>query len=51
MLHDELGQEVAKLRRLGLIGGGVVLHGLCPTDVVDPNQYNDRKPIPNAPAK
>ena len=35
VLHDELREEVAKLRRLGLVGRGVVLHGLRPPDVVD----------------
>ena len=35
MLHHELRQEVAELRRLRLVRGGVVLHRLGPADVVD----------------
>ena len=37
VLHDELRQEVAQLRWLRLVGGGVVLHGLGPSDIVDPD--------------
>ena len=37
VLHDELRQEVAQLRRLGLVPRRVVGHGLGPADVVDPD--------------
>ena len=37
VLHDELREEVAQLRWLRPVGGGVVLHGLGASDLVDPN--------------
>src|SRR4051812_12247137 len=37
VLHDELRQEVPELGWLGLVSGGVVLHGLSAADVVDAN--------------
>ena len=37
VLHDELRQEVAQLRRLRLVARRVVLHGLGPADLVDPD--------------
>jgi hypothetical protein len=37
VLHDELRQEVAQLRRLRLVARRVVLHGLGAADLVDPD--------------
>jgi hypothetical protein len=46
MLHDELRQEVAELRRLRLVARGVVIDGLRPANLIDPNHQRLHVGVP-----